>query len=155
MNPDDIQNLTLASVKASLAAATLRVENRLLDVAGLDDGTTDGKLKTAEDIGYTIDGTVYAKAATDDLWDLSAATDTIAAQYRAYWLYLDDEGVATVAAGSNAASEAAAIAALPAPTATKCVIGVYVAGPETDFNGVAGLATQGTLIEGWPAAVGA
>lgn len=117
---------------------------------GIADGTTAGKLKLAADAEYCIGGTFYRKAATDDLWDLSAKTDTTGAQYRAYWLYLDSSGTASLGDGANAASAAAAIAALPAITSTKAVIGCYVAGLSTDFNGVAGLASQGTIYNGHP-----
>jgi hypothetical protein len=48
--------------------------------------------------------------------------------------------------------EAFALAALPTETATKCPVGVYVAGPSCDFDNVAGLAGQGTLYEGRPIA---
>ena len=116
----------------------------------LVDGTTDGKIATDGPSWYRISGQLYIKQTTDDLWDLSGQTDTTGAQYRAYWLYLDASGTATIAAGSNAASSAAAIAALPAVAADKAVMGVYVAGLSTDFNGAAGLAAQGTFILGVP-----
>lgn len=119
----------------------------------VEDGTTDGYLATDGPTAYKINGQLYNKAGTDDLWNLSAQTDTTGAQYRAFWLYLDSSGTATIAAGTNAASSAAAIAALPALAADKSAIGVYVAGPSTDFNGAAGLAAQGTIIYGVPAAL--
>ncbi len=133
----------------ALIARYNNVANRVLGNPAITDGTTDGKLQNAA-IDYSIDGKTYSKAATDDLWDLSAQTDTIAAQYRAYALYLDAAGTATIGAGSNAASAALAIAALPAFVTTKCIVGVYVAGPSTDFNGAAGLAAQGTIHNGVP-----
>lgn len=114
------------------------------------DGTTDGKLATDGPSWFRINGQLYLKLATDDLWDLSGQTDTTGAQYRAYWLYLNSSGVASIAAGTNAASSAAAIAALPAVAADKAVMGVYVAGLSTDFNGAAGLAAQGTIHLGVP-----
>ena len=118
-------------------------------------GTTAGKLKTAAACSFKIAGVLYAKAIADDLWDLSAKTDTIAAQYRAYALYLDANGAATLGDGANAASVAAALLALPAFDATKAVIGVYVAGPSTDFNAAGGLAAQGTIYNGLPDGVSA
>ena len=36
---------------------------------------------------------------------------------------------------------------------TKSVIGVYTAGPDTDFDGAAGLAAQGTIDDGVPVGV--
>lgn len=135
-----------------------RADNQVANSGQIADGTTDGKLKTAVDVDTRIWGQLRTKAATDDLWDLTTKIDTIAAKYRAYWLYLDSNGAASVvtadeSGASDAASEAAAIAALPAWDTTKCVVGCYVAGPLTDFNGVAGLTAQGTVINGWPSAV--
>lgn len=115
---------------------------------GIANGTTAGKLKLSADAEYCIGGTFYRKAATDDLWDLSGKTDTTGAQYRAYQLLLDSAGTASLGDGSNAASAAAAIAALPAVVSTKAVIGTYVAGLSTDFNGAGGLSGQGTIYNG-------
>jgi hypothetical protein len=137
------QALTATTPAAVSTSATLGIAN----------GTTPGCLKTQADSVYAIAGTWYRKASTDDLWDLSAQTDTIAAQYKAFWLYVDAGGTATIAAGTVAASEAAAIAALPAEVSTKCPLGVFVAGPSCDFNGAGGLAAQGTIINGRAAAM--
>lgn len=124
-----------------------------LESPALDDGTTDGKIKTTVEVDYTVAGVRYTKAATDDLFDLSAETNTTASQYRAYWLYLDSSGTASIAAGSNETTEALALANLPALVETKSIIGVYVADPSCDFNGAAGLAAQGTIYNGIPAGV--
>lgn len=132
--------ITAANPAAVTASATV----------GITDGTAAGYLKLRADAEYCIGGTFYRKAAADDVWNLSAQTDTTGAQYRAYWLYLDSSGTASIGAGSNAASAVAAIAALPAITSTKAVIGCYVAGLSTDFDGVAGLAAQGTIYNGHP-----
>ena len=143
----------LATLVDLYNASTLVSHFSTQEDAGIADGLTDGKLKTVAAVDFTVAGFRYNKAATDDLWDLSAETDTIAAQYRAYWLYLDAAGVASIAAGANAASEAAALLALPNITETKSVIGTYVAGPSTDFNGAAHLTAQGTITDGIPAGV--
>jgi len=153
-----VSDLTALNTKAEAlivdaALANTYRENSTKDNGQIADGTTDGKLKTVAAVDFAIAGALYTKAATDDLWDLSAETDTTGAQYRAYWLYLDSSGTASIAAGTNAASAAAALAALPAITATKSVIGVYVAGLSTDFNGAAGLAAQGTIYNGMPATI--
>lgn len=133
------------------AATLVRAQNGTIGSAKIADGTTAGFIKSVAAIDFKIAGQLYSKGATDDLWDLSAKVDTDGTHYRAYWLYLDASGVATVAAGADAlTSEALAIAALPALDATKAVIGVYVAGPSTDFNGVAGLDSYGTYINGYP-----
>ena len=115
---------------------------------GVVNGTTPGYIRTRADYEYQIAGRVYQKYAADDVWNLSGETDTIAAQYRAYRLYLDSAGAATIAAGSNAASAAAALAALPAEVDTKATVAVYVAGPSTDFDAVGGLSGQGDLYDG-------
>ena len=120
--------------------------------AYLVDGTTDGTNASDGPRWYRINGQLYVKQTTDDLWNLAAETDTTGAQYRAYWLYLDASGTATIAAGTNAASAAAAIAALPAIAADKSVIGVYVAGLSTDFNRAARLAAEGAIILSIPPA---
>jgi hypothetical protein len=142
----------IAATVIDVAALQLRHEHMALVSGAIANGTTAGKLKTAAAITYTIGGTLYTKAITDDLWNLSAEVDTDGTHYRAYWLYLDSSGTASFAAGTDALTSAAnAIAALPAITTTKSVIGVYVAGPSTDFNGAGGLAGQGTIYNGFAA----
>lgn len=123
------------------------------DDAGIADGTTAGTLKTTASVSHRIEGVAYTKAATDNLWDLSAETDTGAAAYRAYWLYLDSAGAASIGAGDDAASAAAALAALPARSETKSVVGVFVADPSCDFDNAGGLAAQGTIYDGLPEGV--
>lgn len=126
----------------------------VLDPPGLANGTTPGQLQTGNNVDYRIGpASKYTKAATDDLFDLSGEADTDAASYRAYWLYLDDAGVASVAAGEDRSSEALALAALPAPSGGLSIVGVYVAGPSTDFDDAGGLTGQGTVHEGLPAGV--
>ena len=117
---------------------------------GIDDGTTAGKLKTTASVDYRIAGFEHTKAGTDDLWNLSGETDTDASSYRAYWLYLDASGTASVAKGTDKTTAALALGALPDLDETKSIIGVYVAEPSTDFNAVGGLATQGDIPDGVP-----
>jgi hypothetical protein len=144
----------LAALRAAMLVAIDRVNADVLDNGGLVDGSTDGKLQTANAISYRIAGRLYSKAATDDLFDLTSETDTAADKYRAYQLYLDAAGTASVVAqsGDDSDSEAEAIAALPAEDAAKAMVGVYVAGLSCDFDGAAGLAAQGTIINGRPSA---
>lgn len=120
---------------------------------GIGNGGTAGRLRTNASITFAIAGLQYTKSSTDDLWNLSAQTDTTASQYRAFWLYLDSSGTASIGAGSNASTAALALKALPALTETKSVIGVFVAGPSTDFDAAGGLAAQGTIYNGVPAGV--
>lgn len=134
-----------------LQAFLTRWQYGCVSTATITNGTTAGKLQaTSNALVYRIGGIGYLKAATDDLWNLAAETDTTSIQYRAYYLYLNASGTASIGAGDNAASAALAIAALPAVPTDKSVIGTYVAGPSTDFNGAGGLAAQGTIYNGWP-----
>uniref|UniRef100_A0A6M3INW5 Uncharacterized protein n=2 Tax=viral metagenome TaxID=1070528 RepID=A0A6M3INW5_9ZZZZ len=141
---------------ALLEVIRLRKENRILSFPLLADGTTPGKIKTTNITDYSIAGQVYTKAATDDLWDLSAFTpDTGAAEYEAVVLWLDAAGTATTSKLALAASEAAALALVDASIVsnpTLCCVGVYVAGLSTDWNGGAGLDSFGTYYNGYPAA---
>lgn len=128
------------------------VDHAVAGYPNVGNGGTAGRLRTNATVSYSVAGSHYSKASTDDLWNLSAETNTTGAQYRAYYLYLDASGTASIGAGSNAATAAAAIAALPDVPATKSVLGTYVAGPSTDFDAAGGLAAQGTIYNGYPAA---
>lgn len=123
------------------------------DDPGIGNGTTAGFLRTNAAVRQNVEGVAGTKISTDDLWDLSAETDTTAAQYRAYWLLLDIAGNASIAAGANAATAADALQALPDLDGTKSVIGVFVADPSCDFDDAGGLAAQGTIYDGIPAGV--
>lgn len=141
------------AAQASADAALARYDYGTVANGAIANGTTDGKLKTVNAVDYRVAGAIYSKGATDDLWDLTAEVDTGAGEWRAYWLYVDAGGTASIAAGSTSAvSEADAIANLPALSGTDSVIGCYIAGNSCDFNGVAGLTAQGTIVNGWPAA---
>lgn len=120
---------------------------------GIGDGTTAGTLRTTATAGFRVGQFEFSKASTDDLWDLSAETDTTAAQHRAYWLLLDSSGAASIASGANATSAELALQALPDLDGTKAVIGVFVAAPSCDFNDAGGLAAQGTVYDGIPSGV--
>lgn len=130
-----------------------RALNCAKDWANIGNGTTAGNLRTNAACDFVVNGELFNKASTDDLWDLSAETDTVAAQYRAYSLELDDTGTGSIVAGSNAASETLAYAGLAAPVAGQSRIGVFIAGPSTDFDDAGGLAAQGTIFNGWPLSV--
>ena len=116
------------------------------DAPAIGNGTTNGNLRTTASAGFSIGDRSYVKASTDDLWDLSGETAVAAAKYRAYWLLLDSAGAATIAGGVDQASEALALADLPTLDGTKSVMGVFVAGPATDFT--AALAAQGDIYDG-------
>lgn len=119
--------------------------------AGIGDGSA-GFISTTIAADFRVDGALFTLGASADHWDLSAETDTIAAQYRAYALLVDASGVASFESGDNSTSENAAIDSLAVTVSTKSRIGVYVAGPSTDFNAGGGLAGQGSYFDGWPRA---
>ena len=131
-------------------AMLYRREHEALTFASIGNGTTAGRLRTNAAVTYCIGGALYTKASTDDLWNLSGQTATTGAQFRAILLCLDASGTASIEAADNAATLNAAVAALGSVTATKAVIGVYVAGLSTNFANA--LASQGTIYNGWPAA---
>jgi len=152
--PTYIRNVPGAGHRTDMWQALLSLQLKLaFSIQGfpaIGDGTTSGTLRTTAATPYTVAGAVYSKASTDDLWDLSAEVDTAAATYRAYWLYLDSAGAASIVAGSDVPTEAQALASLPLPADDQSVAGVYVAGPSCDFDGVAGLEAQGTVYDGIP-----
>lgn len=117
--------------------------------ATIGDGTTAGNLRTNAAVTPKIGGVDQASLiSTDDLWDLSAEVDTIAATRRAYFLYSDgtfDAGVDTIG------TDVEALQQLPAFDEAKSIVGVYVAGPATDFDDAGGLAAQGTISNQVPA----
>lgn len=116
---------------------------------GIADGATAGKIQTANACDFKIGGELFTKAATNDLWDLTGETNTGAGVYRAYSLELDDLGAASFQASSDQASEADAYAALPPIVESR--IGVYIAGPTTNFG--AALGAQGSYFNGNPVSV--
>lgn len=124
----------------------------LLGYPNIANGTSNGRLKTTAAAAFRIGGQVYSLGATDPAWDLHSETATAAGTYRAYWLYVDSAGTCTFAAGTDETSAAKALASLPDPTLTKCVFGVYVAGPSTNFANA--LAAQGTIYNGVPDGAG-
>ena len=125
--------------------------NAVLGFAAIANGTTAGRLKTTAAADFRVDGQVYSKAATDDQWSFAAEVALGAGVYRAYWLFVDAAGVASIQGGTAAsqATAALALADLPYPSATKSVFGAFVAGPSTVFTNA--LSAQGTIYHGVPA----
>lgn len=124
--------------------------------AVFEDGAAAGKIKITTNaealpLQFKVNGENYEKAAADPVWDLSGQTDTPALQYAAFWLYLNASGTGSFErASANAASAAAAKAVLLAdgePEADKAVVGVFVAGPSTDFSMDAIVAKMGATLE--------
>lgn len=121
-------------------------------------GTTAGKAKTVNAVSFRVDGALYNKAATDDLWDFTAQAGLGAGVYKAFWLLLSTAGVASIVSGASASSAADALASLVStqiPDATKSIIGCYVAGSagSTSFTSALG-GGAGTFYDGVPAAAG-
>lgn len=141
----------IAALTAAVNAIGYQQNHAAQSAAGaIGNGTTNGRLRTTGTATYTVAGVFKTKASTDDLWNLSAQTSLSTGQYKAFHLYLDGSGTATIGAGTVAASEAAALRALPTIPATKSVIGIFVAGPSTNFANA--LAAQGTIYDGLPSA---
>jgi hypothetical protein len=114
-------------------------------------GSTAGNLQTVAAVTPLVDGVPNASlVATDDLWDLSAETDTAAAKFRAYWLYVSAANAASFVAGSDMGTAADALRTLPLLNPALSIIGVYVAGVATDFDDAGGLAAQGTIHDRVP-----
>lgn len=151
----------------NLLANTLAILNRIQNTivarceAVFEDAAQAGKIKLslnaeALPLQFRVNGAVLEKAATDNFWNLSAQTDTPALEYAAFYLLIDASGAASIQrASANAASAAAARAVLLAdglPPADKAVVGVFVAGPETDFSMDAIVAVSGAEVSyGFPA----
>lgn len=92
--------------------------------AALADGTTNGKAKTVNAVDYAIDGVLYSKAGTDDLFNCVGLDDVGAAKACTVVFLLDSTGTASVVKGDDA--DAVADVTYPDIPATKCVIGVIV-----------------------------
>lgn len=145
--PDEI-NALAGAINANyyLAAHTC------VTSGAIGNGGTAGRLRITATTPFKVAGALYSKASTDDLWNLSGETATASGKYRAYHLYLAADGTASISAAPSADSSSAALALLqlPAIPSTKSVIGVFVAGPSTDFTSA--LSSQGTIYNGLPAA---
>ena len=147
--PNGLRDVLL-SLLNDLARHETRMNYGARQYPNIAQGTVAGRLRTNAAVTYTIGGQLYSKGSTDNLWNLSGLTTLIAAQYQATWLYVDNGGTASIAAGGIAASAAAAIQALPALVSTKSVLGVYVANPSCNYGNA--LNAQGTSYNGYPAA---
>ncbi|HEU4395952.1 MAG TPA: hypothetical protein VFS92_10330 [Planctomycetota bacterium] len=158
----DNQGLQQNALLVWLVKVLNRMNNCLVakGEAVFEDGAAAGKIKITTNaealpLQFKVNGECYEKAAADPVWDLSGQTDTPALEYAAFWLYLNAAGTGSIErASANAASAVLAKAVLLAdgePEADKAVVGVFVAGPETDFSMDAIVAVMGATIEyGFP-----
>ena len=117
----------------------------------LAQGGTAGRIKTTQDVEFSVGGTVKVKAPTDDLWNLSALTTLTGAQYQAVALYLDASGTATIGATATAATGPAALALLETIPSNKARVGVFLASPSCNYANA--LDAQGTYYLGLPQSV--
>jgi hypothetical protein len=90
----------------SLKSITTAVQRFLLGTrafttGALAIGTTKSKIKTAAAINYCIDGIMYVKAATDDLFVFTDVTVQAISTTKYYLLCLDASGTATVISGTS------------------------------------------------------
>lgn len=125
--------------------------NKVNTPPGVANGTTAGRFQHTGNLAFEIDGICYSKSATDDVWNLSGLTTLTGAQYQATALCYDAAGTQSIVTGATAASAAAALAlGLAGVGSTVAVIGVFVAGPSTNYGNA--LSSQGTLYQGRPLA---
>ena len=122
------QRSELDRVSQLLASLALLLNYSTQGDANIGNGTTAGRLRTNATAAYRIGTGAFSKPSTDNLWNLSAQTDTAAGEYKAFWLLLDGSLAGSIAAGTAQASAVDALAALPALDGTKAVVGVFVAG---------------------------
>lgn len=88
---------------------------RAFTSGGLAIGTTKSKIKTASIINYCIDGIMYVKAITDDLFVFTDTTVQAISTTKYYLLALDATGAAGVFTGTSTE--------LPACPAGYCPVG--------------------------------
>ncbi len=97
---------SLARAAAELAnAAAVSSLSRILTSGGAARGTTVAKAKTVNTVTFTVGGTFYSLAATDDFWTLSG-TVVAAASFQKYLLMVDTSGTMSIQEGVQAATAA-------------------------------------------------
>jgi hypothetical protein len=139
--------------------------NRVMSNPGIAIGTTKSKAKTANTTEYCIDGVIYSKAATDDLFVHTDVSVQAVGTTRYYALCLDAAGAATVIAGATTANVAGSTypiaAKMPPIPSTVCLVGAikivtdatHTYTPATTLNDAAGItATYYNLAGVVPAA---
>lgn len=127
------------------------VENSVAGKAGVATGTTTSKVKTANQVDFFINGSVFRKAATDDFWTLTGSTVAISS-FQKWLLCVDSSGAASVVIGTAASTAAGVV--LPALPANKSVFGVLTVAtdashtfiPGTTLLGAAGITA--TYVDG-------
>lgn len=117
------------------------------NLPNLTNGASNGKLKLTNTITYGVLGVEYAKAAGDNLWDLTGETYS-ATLNKAYLLLLSSAGTAsfTSASSTTAAKAIQSVLVLHTDT-TKSAVGLFVADTGATF-GNSWLTSQGSLYNG-------
>lgn len=124
--------------------------NRLATVAGtysltslITDGSSSGKAKTTNTISYLIGGVEYTKAATDNLFDLTALTyDATLFTGVAFLLSAQGTGSITSATSTTAAKAVQSVLYKHTDT-TKALVHCFVANAAATFGNSA-LTAQGS-----------
>lgn len=119
----------------------------------LSQGGTAGRIKIAQDIEFSVSGTVKVKVAADNIWNLSALATLTNVQYQAVALYLDASGTSSIGATATAATGPAALALLETIPSNKARVGVFLASPSCNYANA--LDAQGTYYLGLPGSVSA
>lgn len=131
-------NTWLNTIRTYLADGMLQIGTLLISAVAAE------KFKTTTTLIYTIEGLPYTKAATDELVFSENDTINTAADTGFFWgvwlVQIDTEGTVTTkspAADQVYASEALAIAALPAVDAGNVQVGYIAVQSEEDVDWVA------------------
>jgi hypothetical protein len=117
-----VSNRTVADLETIRANTDLISRNRCFGKAATAQGTTTSKVKSVNSVDFAIDGAIFRKAGTDDLWTLSGSVVAISS-WQKYLLCLDSAGAASIVAGTASTVSAAAVT-LPTLPTSKAVIGV-------------------------------
>ena len=88
-------NATVVDLETLRNVPDLVSRNRCYAKAAAATGTTTSKVKTVNSVDYAIDGGIFRKAATDDLWTLSGAVVAISS-WQKYLLCLNSAGTASI-----------------------------------------------------------
>jgi hypothetical protein len=148
ITPDEVESKGLQGAIIN-AFCTGALNNPIMAV-----GTTPGKVKTTADCDFQIGGVIYTKAATDDLFDMTALADLTTGEYQTVALMVDHAGTASIGEGTVSASAALALAAASFYTIPddKCAVGYVAMGPGNDWDAEA-ITAHGSIVNGLPQAI--
>jgi hypothetical protein len=116
----------LNKIQADFASVISQSNTKALSACGLAEGTNDATIQIGTTLLYMIDGTLYAKAATDNIATGSADAQTAGTGvYCAYTASLNASGTLSMVKGTEGSSAAAALAGATGESG-KAPIGVVV-----------------------------